>query len=266
VTQDVWASGEAYERYMGRWSRRIATQFLAWLGVPPGMRWLDVGCGTGALTGTVLATAEPAEIVGVDPSEGFVATARAKLGDARASFRIGDARDLPLPDDRFDAVVSGLVLNFVPEPAKAVTEWARVAAPGGVVATYLWDYVGGMEFLNRFWAVAIELDPAVAELEEVRRFQLNRPEPMRELWEGAGLSDVSITGLETPTVFRDFDDYWRPFLGGQGPAPGYAMAQSEERRAAIRDLLEERLPRNADGSIPLSARAWAIRGTFHSHA
>jgi hypothetical protein len=149
----------------------------------------------------------------------------------------------------------------VPEPAKAVAEWARVAAPGAVVATYLWDYVGGMEFLNRFWAVATELDPAVAELEEVRRFRLNRPDPMRDLWAGAGLTDVSVTALETPTVFRDFDDYWRPFLGGQGPAPGYAMAQTEERRAAIRDLLEERLPRNPDGSIPLSARAWAIRGT-----
>jgi SAM-dependent methyltransferase len=261
VTQDVWASGEAYETYMGRWSRRIAAQFLTWLAVPAGLRWLDVGCGTGALTATVLAAAEPAGIVGVDPSEGFMATARASITDPRASFRIADARDLPLPDNTFDAVVSGLVLNFVPEPAKAAAEWARVAAPGAVVATYLWDYVGGMEFLNRFWAVATELDPAVAELEEVRRFRLNRPDPMRDLWAGAGLTDVSVTALETPTVFRDFDDYWRPFLGGQGPAPGYAMAQTEERRTAIRDLLEERLPRNPDGSIPLSARAWAIRGT-----
>jgi len=262
VTQDVWASGEAYETYMGRWSRRIATQFIAWLDAPAGLRWLDVGCGTGALTATVLAAAEPAEIVGAEPSAGFLSTARARITDPRASFQIADARAVPQPDERFDAVVSALVLNFVPEPEKAVAEWARVAAPGGTVATYLWDYIGGgMEFIKYFWDVAAELDPAVAELDEVRRFHINKPDPMRGLWEGAGLTDVKITSLETATVFADFDDYWRPFLGGQGPAPGYAMAQPEERRAEIRNLLAQRLPRDRDGSIPLVARAWAIRGT-----
>jgi SAM-dependent methyltransferase len=262
VTQDVWASGEAYEAYMGRWSRRIAALFVEWLAAPAGLRWLDVGCGTGALTATVLAAAEPAEAVGVDQSEGFVTTARTRITDPRASFSTADARAIPQPDERFDAVVSGLVLNFVPEPDKAVAEWARVAVQGGTVATYLWDYTGGgMEFLKYFWDVATELDPAVAELDEVRRFHINRPDPMRGLWEGAGLTDVTITSLETATVFADFDDYWRPFLGGQGPAPGYAMAQPEQRRAEIRDLLAQRLPRNQDGSIPLVARAWAIRGT-----
>ena len=258
----MWASGEAYETYMGRWSRRIAALFVSWLDAPAGLRWLDVGCGTGALTATVLGAAGPAEIVGAEPSEGFLATARARITDARVSFQIADARAIPQPDERFDAVVSGLVLNFVPEPEKAVAEWARVAAPGGTVATYLWDYTGrGMEFLKYFWDVATELDPTVAELDEVRRFHINKPDPMRGLWEGAGLTDVTITSLETATVFADFEDYWRPFLGGQGPAPGYAMAQPEERRAHIRDLLAQRLPRNQDGSIPLVARAWAIRGT-----
>jgi SAM-dependent methyltransferase len=247
---------------MGRWSRRIAALFVAWLDAPAGQRWLDVGCGTGALTATVLGAAEPAEIVGAEPSEGFLATARARITDPRASFQIADARAIPQPDERFDAVVSGLVLNFVPEPEKAIGEWARVTVPGGTVATYLWDYTGGgMEFLKYFWDVATELDPAVAALDEVRRFHINKPDPMRGLWEGAGLTDVTITSLETATVFADFEDYWQPFLGGQGPAPGYAMAQPEERRAEIRDLLAQRLPRNQDGSIPLVARAWAIRGT-----
>jgi SAM-dependent methyltransferase len=262
VTQDVWASGEAYETYMGRWSRRIAALFVEWLDAPAGLRWLDVGCGTGALTATALAAAEPAEIVGVEPSEGFLATARARITDPRVSFQSADARAIPQPDDRFDAVVSALVLNFVPEPEKAVAEWVRVAAPGGTVATYLWDYLGGgMEFLKYFWDVATGLDPAIGDLDEVRRFQINKPDPMRALWEGAGLAGVTITSLETATVFADFDDYWRPFLGGQGPAASYAMGLPEEKRAEIRDLLAQRLPRNRDGSIPLVARAWAIRGT-----
>jgi SAM-dependent methyltransferase len=257
----VWASGDAYEAYVGRWSRRVAPAFLRWLGVSPGRRWVDVGCGTGALTTAVLAVAEPAEVVGVDPSEGFLATARTRIDDPRAAFEIGDARKLPFPDDRFDAVVSGLVLNFVPEPAVAVAEWARVVAPGGTVATYVWDYAGGMAFIERFWEVAAEVDPAAAELDEGRRFMMNGPEPLRALWTDSGLSDVTVSGIEIPTVFRDFDDYWLPFLGGQGPAPGYLMSRDEEHRAAIRDRLSQRLPRAADGSIAMTARAWAVRGS-----
>jgi SAM-dependent methyltransferase len=199
-------------------------------------------------------------VVGVDPSEGFLATARARIDDPRAAFQPADARSLPFPDDRFDAVVGGLVLNFVPDPATAVAEWARVAAPGAVVAAYVWDYAEGMRFMRQFWDAAIAVDPAAADLDELRRFPICRPEPLRGLWDGAGLGGASVTGLEIPTVFTDFDDFWRPFLGGQGPAPGYLMSRDDEHRAAIRDLLVQRLPRRADGSIPLTARAWAVKG------
>lgn len=137
VAQDTWAVGGAYEGYVGRWSRQVAASFLPWIGVPPGRRWLDVGCGTGALSDVVLAAAGPAEVVGVDPSPGFVAHGRAQLADPRVRFMVGDARSLPFPDGRSDAVISGLVLNFVPEPAAAAAEMARVATPGGTVAAYV---------------------------------------------------------------------------------------------------------------------------------
>ena len=258
MSREVWSLGGAYEAYVGRWSRLVAEPFLRWLERPAGGRWLDVGCGTGALTAAVLAVAEPAEVTGVDPSEGFLAEARALVTDPRSSFRAGDARALPFPGGRFDAVVSGLALNFVPDPGRAVAEFARVAVPGGVAAAYVWDYAGGMAMMRHFWDAATALDPAAAELDEGRRFPLCRPEPLRDLWAGAGLTAVTVRAIEIPTVFADFDDYWTPFLGGQGPAPAYAVSLTEERRGALRDLLRGRLP---TGPVPLTARAWAVRGT-----
>jgi SAM-dependent methyltransferase len=261
MVQVVWAVADAYEAYVGRWSRRVAEVFLRGLQVPAGGDWLDVGCGTGALTATVLAAGDPRSVVGVDTSTGFLATARARVGGARSRFCAGDARSLPLPDRRFDAVVSGLALNFVPDPPAAVAELARVAAPGAVVAAYVWDYADGMEMMRIFWDAAAELDPAAEPLKEGLRFPLCRPEPLRKLWLDAGLARVGVEAVEIPTVFADFDDYWRPFLGGQGPAPGYAASLSDQRRAALAELLRTRLPYRPDGGIPLTARAWAVRGT-----
>ncbi|WP_433228895.1 class I SAM-dependent methyltransferase [Actinomadura formosensis] len=258
--KDVWAVGDSYEAYAGRWSRRIAEAFLRWLDVPAGRRWLDVGCGTGALTETVLSVAEPARVVGVDTSAGFLAHARERIGDARAVFRLGDARSLPVPDRGFDAVVSGLALNFVPEPGRAAAEFARVTNPGGVAAAYVWDYAEGMAMMRFFWDAAATLDPAAADLDEGLRFPLCRPEPLARLWTDAGLDEVVVQAIEIPTVFSGFDDYWRPFLGGQGPAPGYVMSLGAKHRDALRELLRERLPSGRDGSIRLTARAWAVRG------
>jgi SAM-dependent methyltransferase len=260
MSPDLWTSGDAYEAYVGRWSRRVAQTFVPALRVPAGRSWLDVGCGTGALTATVLALADPAEVVGVDPSDGFLEAARARVADPRASFRAGDAQSLPLPDHGFDAVVSALALNFVPDPDRAVAEFARVARPGAAVAAYVWDYAEGMGMMRAFWDAATELDPAAAERDEVRRFPLCRPEPLATLWTGAGLAEVGVRAVEVPTVFRDFDDYWRPFLGGQGPAPGYVASMSDEHREALRERLRSGLPVDADGSIPLTARAWSVQG------
>lgn len=256
----MWQTADAYEAYIGRWSRRVAATFVRQLGVPAARRWLDVGCGTGALTSAVLAAADPVGVTGVDPSEGFLTTARAQMTDPRASFEVADARELPFADDSFDVVVSGLVLNFVPDPARAAAEIARVTR--GLAAAYLWDLADGMELIRHFWQAAAELDPVrVAELDEGRRFTLCRPEPLGRLWTEAGLSGVSVGEIKIPTVFTGFDDYWQPFLGAQGPAPAYLATLPEARRTQVRELLRSRLPTNPDGSIPLSARAWVVRGT-----
>lgn len=257
---DVWAVGEAYEAYVGRWSRRIAVSFLRWLDVPTGRGWLDVGAGTGALTATVLAAGQPTQVVGVDSSQGFLAHAWARIDDPRAIFCAGDARSLPMSDRCVDVVVSGLALNFVPEPGRAVAEFTRVARSGGVVAAYVWDYADGMAMMRYFWDAASTLDPAAADLDEGRRFSLCRPASLLRLWGQAGLDAVRVQAIEVPTVFTDFDDYWHPFLGGQGPAPGYAMSLTGNHRRALRDLLRARLPCAPDGSVPLTARAWAVRG------
>ncbi len=260
--KDVWAAGDFYEPYVGRWSRVVAREFTAWLGAPAGQRWLDVGCGTGALSQTVLERCAAASLVGIDPSEGFIAHAREHTVDPRAEFRTGDARNLPVESAAFDTAVSGLVLNFVPDHAKAVSEMRRAVRPHtGVVASYVWDYAGEMQMMRQFWDAAVGLDPAARDKDEGVRFPLCRPEPLRDLFVGAGLAKVEVRAIDAPTVFRDFDDYWTPFLGGQAPAPGYCMSLSEERRMALRDRLRKTLPSRPDGSIHLIARAWAVRGT-----
>ncbi len=257
---DTWALGDAYEPYVGRWSRLVAADLLDWLAVPPGGDWLDVGCGTGALTRTILDKAEPASVTGIDAAEGFVAYAREHVKDSRARFEVGDATALPFPDGTFSAAVSGLVLNFVPRPEAMAAEMARVARSGGTVALYVWDYADRMQLMRVFWDCAVALDPASAEKDEGRRFPICNPEPLAELFREAGLADVEVRGIEVPTRFRDFDDYWQPFLGGQGPAPTYTMSLGEEQRTALRERIRSRLPVESDGSISLVARAWAVRG------
>jgi ubiquinone/menaquinone biosynthesis C-methylase UbiE len=154
---DLWAAGDLYEPYVGRWSRVVAAEFLARLGVPAGARWLDVGCGTGALSEAILDRCAPDAVLGVDPSEGFVSHARRQVQDARAEFRLGDAQALPVPDAFFNAVASGLVLNFVPDEPKAAAEMRRAVRPGGTVAAYVWDYAEGMQMMRRFWDAAVAL-------------------------------------------------------------------------------------------------------------
>lgn len=258
---DTWARGDLYEPYVGRWSRLVAREFLDWLRARPGLDWLDVGCGTGALAQTILAAGSPRAVLGVDASEGFVAHATRTTGDGRAAFRVGDARALPVATGSVDLAVSGLVLNFVPDPPAAVAEMARAVRGGGTVAAYVWDYAGRMELMRRFWDAAAALDPAAAELDEGRRFPLAHPDRLAALFTGAGLQAVATRAIDVPTVFRDFDDYWTPFLGGQGPAPGYCRGLPEDRRAALRERLRQALPAGPDGRIALTARAWAVRGS-----
>jgi SAM-dependent methyltransferase len=256
---DRWTEGSAYERYMGRWSRPVAREFVAWLGAAPGARWLDLGCGSGALAAAAVEAGAGA-IVALDLSPTYLRQARERLDGVRAGFAVADARALPVAAESVDLAVSGLALNFVPQPPLALAELARVARTGGTVAICVWDYAVRMEMLRRFWDAAVTLDPAAALLDEGPRFPIcNRP-ALNDLFEAAGLRQVEVRAIDVPTVFRDFADYWEPFLSGQGPAPGYVSRLDEGARQRLRETLRARLPVAPDGSIALTARAWAARG------
>lgn len=257
--KDSWESGDPYEYYMGRWSRLVARSFIDWLSPSSGLKWLDVGCGSGALSEAVINNHKPAELTAVDQSEGFVKTAQKRLGSL-ACCRVGNALALPLEDSSVNVTVSGLVLNFISEPEKALAEMRRVTASGGTVAVYVWDYAGKMDFLRHFWDAAVELDPKASNLHEGNRFPDANAEVLKDLFESAGFVETVITPIEIDTHFRDFDDYWKPFLGGQGPAPTYVLSLDESEKSKLRDVLYERLPILTDGSIPMVARAWAAKG------
>jgi len=257
---DNWERGDPYEQDVGRWSRRVAPRFLAWLRMPADRNWLDVGCGSGALSAAICDHCSPSSVTGVDPSEGFLETARENLA-GRAELRQGTATAIPLDDAAVDVVVSGLVLNFVADQRAALAEMSRVAVKGGTIAAYVWDYAGKMELMRFFWDAAVGLDANAAEMDEGVRFPSCRPEALAAQFAEAALTEVEVAAIEIPTRFADFDDYWRPFLGGQGPAPAYAMSLEEAKRARLRDRIRSRIPVEADGSISLTARAWAVRGS-----
>ena len=259
MISDTWERGDPYEQYVGRWSRQIAPRFLSWLNVGAGRRWLDVGCGTGALSAAILDACAPASVAGVEPSEGFLAKAGQALGD-RVALRRGSATDIPLGERSVDVTVSGLVLNFLPDARAALAEMARVTEAGGTIAAYVWDYAGKMELMRHFWDAAVTLDAGAAQHDEGLRFPVCRPAALADLFTSAGLKGTQTTAIEIATPFTSFDDYWQPFLGGQGPAPAYAMSLGEAARSRLRDHLRARLPAQPDGSITLTARAWAVRG------
>ncbi|HXH10816.1 MAG TPA: methyltransferase domain-containing protein [Alphaproteobacteria bacterium] len=258
---ESWTAGEPYERYMGRWSRKVAARFLPWLGVGAEARWGDVGCGTGTLIETILQQHDPASVAGLDRSAGYVAHARTRLQGPRVRLAIGDATALPWKDYVFDATVCGLLLNFLPDADLAIREMARVTTPGGKVAAYVWDYSGGMEMMRHFWDAAVALRSETAALDQGERFPLCQPEALKALLMQAGLQAVEVCGIDIETPFRNFDEYWQPFLGGQGAAPSYVVALQEHARRQLREALRQRLPVAADGSIQLHARAWAVKGT-----
>ncbi len=260
TSNDVWESGDSYEPYIGRWSRLVAQEFIRWLAIPEGRVWLDVGSGTGALTQTILDLANPKEVKGIDRSKDYVEFVKSQVHDPRATFEVGNAQSLLVETEYFDAAVSGLVMNFVPQPDQMIAEMARAVRDGGVVALYVWDYAGRMQMLRHFWNAASALDLAARELDEGWRFSISNPTSLKYLFEHAHLSQVEIRPIDIWAEFKDFKDYWSPFLGGQGPAAGYAMSLSEERRARLRERIYNSLPFALDGTIPLVLRAWAVKG------
>lgn len=257
----MWADADSYDAYIGRWSRIAAQMFVDWLSVEPRSSWLDVGCGTGALSQAIIARADPARVAGVDKSPAFVARARALISDDRFSVAAGDASRLPIDAGAFDAVVSGLMLNAMPDQRATLTEFVRVARPGGTVATYVWDFDGEMQVLRYFWDAARSLDPgADAASDDDEAFAICKPDRLEAAFKGVGLRDVEVRALDVPSHFRDFDDYWSPLQRGHAPSQEHVASLSEAGRFRLRDRLREMLPINPDGSIDLISRAWAAKG------
>lgn len=257
---DQWAVGESYEKFMGRWSRLVAPLFVSWLPVRPGAHWLDVGCGTGALSGAICSSAMPASVTACDPSESFVRHAQQRASDPRVRFVLGGAGDLPRRAGGYDSVTSAFVLNFVPEPEAALEEMRRAAGSGGLISACVWDYAERMEFLKLFWECACQLDPGARRVDERARFPICRRDALARLFASSQLGEVVCEPLEVTTRFASFADFWTPFLGGAGPAPSYVASLSADQRAALALSLERALPFEPDGSISLVARAWAVRG------
>jgi SAM-dependent methyltransferase len=258
---DSWGSGVAYERFMGRWSTLVAQKFLCWLDIAPARTWLDVGCGTGSLTRLILESYQPREIIANDSSADFISHAQRSITHPSVHFKVGMAQSLELDSNSMGAVVSGLVLNFVPQPKEAVLEMLRVTQPGGKIGLFLWDYAVGMQMLRYFWDAAVEIDQNAREHDEGVRFPICQEGQLESLVREAGLKQVEGTAIEINTVFQSFDDYWQPFLGKVGSAPSYVASMNPEDRQRLEDKLRTSLPVENNGSISINARAWAVKGT-----
>lgn len=258
---DSWSSGTAYDQFMGRWSVLIAEKFLDWLSVSPGGSWLDLGCGTGSLTKLILQTSEPKEIFAIDSSSEFISHAQQTITNPIVQFQVGLAQALELESKSVDAVVSAIMLNFVPYPETAIAEMMRVTKTDGTIGIFLWDYAGGMEMLRYFWDAAVELDNSANAFDEGIRFPLCREGRLASLVREVGMQQVEATSIEVKTTFQNFDDYWNPFLGNVGPAPSYTMSLSQADRKKLENRLRTALPIDHSGSIPLTAKAWAVKGT-----
>jgi SAM-dependent methyltransferase len=245
---------------MGRWSRQIANLFIAWLAPAPRSHWLELGCGTGALTQAICELSQPSSLAACDPSPEFVAYARSSVSGCAATFFTADSETLPDREGDFGFAVSGLVLNFLPQPLRSLLSMREKLQVGGVLAAYVWDYQDGMELLRVFWEEAVALDPAAGHLAERHRFPMSQPKPLTDLFHQAGLASIDVKPLEISMVFNDFDAYWSPFLGGTGPAPAYVHSLSPEARSQLKDRLNLRNSPSSDGLIHLSARAFAIQG------
>jgi ubiquinone/menaquinone biosynthesis C-methylase UbiE len=257
-TANLFVDGQAYERMMGRWSQLAGATFLEWLAQPQGLRWLDVGCGNGAFTEVLIAKNAPAEVTGIDPSEGQLAYARTRPGTQRAQFRAAGAQDIPFGDDSFDAAVMPLVISFVPDPVKGVAEMARVVRPGGCVAAYMWDIPGGglvgqpMHVAANAMGIQLPIPPSS---------EASRQSNMRALWERAGLASIETRVIRVPVTFADFSDFWDSLSSPVGPSGQGVANLPAQAHEELKTRLRKQLPQEASGRISYEAFANAVKGT-----
>jgi SAM-dependent methyltransferase len=263
----MFADAEAYERFMGRWSRLMAPHLLDLTGLPDGVRFLDVGAGTGALTLALAERRPRCRVVGIDPSKEYVAYAKSKNRfPDRVTFETGDAQQLSLTDASFDASLSLLVFNFIPDPRKALREVCRVTKAGGRISAAVWDYGDGMRMLRAFWDAAVSIDPKAGQADE-KHMPLCRAGELSELWRRGGLENVVELPLSITMRFQSFADYWDAFLLGQGPAGAFVRSLTPRKLSALRGEGKSRVSPAADDlAFTLPARAWAVRGTVPARA
>ncbi|WP_375414830.1 class I SAM-dependent methyltransferase [uncultured Bradyrhizobium sp.] len=258
-SKGVWNNAEAYELYIGRWGRLAARKFIAWLAPPSDLKWLDVGCGTGALSEAIIATS-PRSVTAVDRSESYLQLADKMLAGTGVKWTIGDAQDLQFADGAFDAAVSASMLNFLADPSLAAREMCRVTRSGGQVAAYIWDYAEGMQYLRAIWSVAFKLDSGAIHHDEGHRSSIRSIGDMENLFAACGLGQVETLKIQIPTRFADFDAYWQPFLGGQGTVSSYVCGLDKQLCEELREGVRRTIPTASDGSISLTAQALAVRG------
>ncbi len=255
--ESFFTDGAAYERRVGRWSRIAGQEFLDWLALPDGLRWLDVGCGTGAFSELIVERCSPRTTSAVDPSADQISYAQAGPSASRVDYRVGDAQALPFDDDAFDVAAMALVISFVPDPAQAITEMIRVVAPGGTVASYMWDAAGRC---NTQEPLRQALEEMGVELPPTPRIEFTRLDTMHDLFVSVGLEDVADRTIEIQLGFANFDDYWSAETGQTTPATRPILAMSAAEVDQLKSLIKEQLPADAEGRISYMARANAIKG------
>lgn len=256
--KDIFNDGDAYERLMGRWSRVVGTIFLEWLGVPNGQNWLDVGCGTGAFTDLICEHCKPIKVCAIDPSEEQIIFAQSRPSGSQVEFRAADAQDLPFGDSEFDVAAMALVINFVPDPPQAIAEMKRVVSPGGTVASYIWDFAGGRATQGPLIKAIKDMG---FDVPSVPRIECSRLDNLCEMFETAGLENVSDREIDIQIEYADFDDYWTSQTGLITPAVQPITTMSKEEVETLQASLRERLTVNEDGLIRYRASANAIMGT-----
>ena len=249
-----------YDDFMGRWSRQVAIQFLDWIAVERGLGWLDVGCGAGMLAQTVIKNCEPSSVTGADPLEKSIAAAKQHPDNKDIQLEIGDAQDLPFEDSKFDAVVSGLMIKFVPDKVKAIEEMKRVARAGSVIALYDWDMDSNMNTTRHFWGAVADIIPDRADDHSTVRTPMTEIDSIAKLFEAAGAKGVQKNTIAFTTQFHDLDDYWNPITRNSQNVGRFYKTMTDEQRKAVHERLKQTLPFAEDGSISFESRAVAVKG------